>query len=227
MRWHDPELGFVPPDQFIPVAERLGFIDQVTRLVTIQAMAEARRAQSQGVPIKIAINLSPTELTHASFLSRLHRLLEWAPDASGWLTFEITESGVIHDLKAAAQLLTQVREAGFRVALDDFGTGYSALSTLQMLPIDSVKLDRTFVWGIEHDEKHRRLTGSVIELAARQGLDMVAEGVETVEQAELLRAMGCARAQGYLFSRPLSQPDWAELRAAKNVPTAQNSFGNG
>lgn len=111
VRWVDPDLGFVPPDQFIPVAERLGLIDQVTRLVAMQAMKEARRAQSVGVPVKIAVNLSPTELNHAAFLTRLHRLLEWAPDATNWLTFEITESGVIHDLKAAATLLTQWRAA--------------------------------------------------------------------------------------------------------------------
>lgn len=105
-----------------------------------------------------------------------------------------------------------MRDAGFRVALDDFGTGYSALSTLQLLPIDTVKLDRTFVWGIEKAQRQRLLTGSVIELAARQGLDMIAEGVQTMEQAALLRDMGCAHAQGYLFSRPLAQPDWLELQ---------------
>jgi len=215
-RWTDPEVGVVTPDEFIPLAEQLGLIGQVSRFVTREALRVAQDAErTLGRPLRVAVNVSPAELLDRQFLPRVVQLLDCHPDASKFIAFEITESGVVHDLVAAAATLHRLREHGFRVSLDDFGTGYSALSTLQALPIDSVKLDRTFVWGIEQDARQHVLTRSVVELAGRLGMEVVAEGVETVEQARLLQEMGCTYAQGYLFSRPQARPDWGSFVAGR------------
>lgn len=204
VRWTDDELGFVPPDQFIPVAEQVGLIPLVSRLVVRHAYRQARLvSETAGRPVRVSVNVSPIELAHPEFLNRVERLLRRVPDAPRFLSMEVTESGLLQDLKEAARKLEALREMGIRVALDDFGTGFSALSTLQALPIDTVKIDRAFVSGIERDARQRTLTSAVVRLAHELGMDVVAEGIETPAQARLLRDMGCTYGQGYLFSRPI------------------------
>ncbi|THF87016.1 EAL domain-containing protein [Deinococcus sp. KSM4-11] len=212
VRWIDEELGVVPPDQFIPIAERLGQVHRITDFVIEAALVEARRASGLlGRPVRIAVNLSPTELNAPDFMDRVYTLLSVHPDAPELLAFEVTEGAVLKNLTAAVATLTTLRQLGFGLALDDFGTGYSALGMLQHLPIHHLKLDRTFVWGIEGSDRQQILTHSVVELARRLNIDVVAEGIETSMHDLMLREMHCAFGQGYLYSRPTAQPDWQAL----------------
>ncbi|WP_309570061.1 EAL domain-containing protein [Deinococcus sp.] len=212
IRWIDDELGVVPPGVFIPIAERLGQVHRITDFVIEAALVEARRAsQLLGRTVRIAVNLSPTELNAPDFMERVYTLLGVHPDAPALLAFEVTEGAVLKNLKAAVATLTTLRELGFGLALDDFGTGYSALGMLQHLPIHHLKLDRTFVWGIEGSDRQQILTHSVVELARRLNIDVVAEGIETAMHDTMLRGMQCTFGQGYLYSRPTAQPDWLAL----------------
>lgn len=218
VRWEDPEVGRVPPDVFVPLAEQLGQIHVITDLVMREALREARRASvTLRRPLRIAVNLSPNDLNAPDFMDRLHRLMCEHPDAAQHLTFEVTESGALVNLEQTTRHLTTLREWGFGLALDDFGTGHSALSVLQHLPIHHLKLDRTFVWGIEGNARQQVLTGAVMELAARLNVDVIAEGIETATHEAILRGMGCGLGQGYLYSRPHADPDWAALDGWPNV----------
>ncbi|MCD0174583.1 EAL domain-containing protein [Deinococcus sp. 14RED07] len=212
IRWTDEQLGFVPPDQFIPVAEQMGQIQVITDFVVQAALTEARRASAAlGCPFRIAVNLSPVELNAPDFMDRIRHLMHCEPDAPEHLGFEVTEGGVLEHLDVVSGHLQQLRDWGFGLALDDFGTGYSALSVLQHLPIHHLKLDRTFVWGIGGNEKQRVVTAAVVDLAARLNVDVICEGIETLEHEGILRSMQCALGQGYLYSRPLPSPDWSAL----------------
>lgn len=212
VRWIDDELGFVPPDQFISRAEQMGQIQVISDLVIERALEEARRASGLlGQDVRIAVNLSPLELNTDAFMRRITALVHLAPDAPRRLTFEITESAVLSTMSSVMETLRTLRALGFQIALDDFGTGYSALSMLRSLPLDQVKLDRTFIWGIETDARHLMLTRSIVTLAHDLNLDVVAEGIENAEQASLLLAMRCTYGQGYLYSRPVPVVDWLAL----------------
>ena len=212
IRWTDEHLGFVPPDQFIPLAERMGQIQVITDFVVRAALIEARRASAAlGRPFRIAVNLSPVELNAPDFMDRIRHLMHCEPDAPEHLGFEVTEGGVLEHLNVVSGSLRQLRDWGFGLALDDFGTGYSALSVLQHLPIHHLKLDRTFVWGIGGNETQRVVTAAVMDLAARLNVDVICEGIETLEHEGILRSMHCALGQGYLYSRPLPSPDWSAL----------------
>ncbi len=220
VRWHDEELGAVSPAQFIPLAEQMGQIQVITAFVTRAALLEARRASAAlGRDVRVAVNLSPSELNAADFMPRMQRLVAQEPDAARFLVFEVTESGALLNLEQVTRHLTTLREWGFGLALDDFGTGHSALSVLQHLPIQHLKLDRTFVWGIEGNERLQVLTGAVMELASRLHFEVVAEGIETLSHEAILREMGCTLGQGYLYSRPQTNPDWAALDGWSTAPS--------
>jgi len=157
------------------------------------------------------VNLSPLEINAPSFMARIRQLLAGEADAAQRLTFEVTESAVLSSMSSVVETLRELRALGFQLALDDFGTGYSALSMLRTLPFDQLKLDRSFIWGIETDERHHMLTRSIVALAAELKLDVVAEGIENAEQQALLRSMQCRYGQGYLYSRPVPLIDWLAL----------------
>lgn len=215
VRWHDQELGMVPPDEFIPLAEQQGQIPRITDVVVWSALREARRASAAlGRPFRIAVNVSPSELNAPDFLSRVEHLMLYDPEAAHLLAFEVTESGVLENLEAACEKLQQVRDWGFRLALDDFGTGHSALSVLQHLPIHHLKLDRSFVWGIGSSPRQRVITAAIVQLARELQFEVICEGIETREHEAILRSMNCALGQGYLYSRPIPAPDWAALERA-------------
>ncbi|NTX98890.1 EAL domain-containing protein [Deinococcus sp. JMULE3] len=219
IRWTDPVAGRVPPDVFVPLAEQLGQIHVITDHVIHAALREARRASlTLNRTVRIAVNLSPSELNAPDFMDRMHRLIHDHPDAARHLAFEVTESGALINLEQTARHLTTLREWGFGLALDDFGTGHSALSLLQHLPIHHLKLDRTFVWGIEGNDRLQILTGAVMELATRLNFAVVAEGIETTAHEAILREMGCTLGQGYLYSPPQAQPDWAALDGWATTP---------
>jgi diguanylate cyclase (GGDEF)-like protein len=205
VRWQHPEFGLVPPGRFIPVAESCGAIvdlgDQVLRLVCRQL----REWSLAGVPIlPVSINVSPKQLERTRLQERVEQLTtEFSVDAR-LLSFEITEGAVMQDAEQHLGTLHALRRLGARIAVDDFGTGYSSLSYLKHLPIDALKIDRAFVRDMAGDQSDAAIVAAIIGMARTLGLRTVAEGVESVDQLERLRALGCDTAQGFLFSRPMS-----------------------
>ncbi|MGY5884609.1 EAL domain-containing protein [Modestobacter lacusdianchii] len=212
-RWEDDELGRVPPDQFIPLAERTGLIVDLGRWVLRTACEEAAGWPTgpSGVPPTVAVNVSPVQLAQRGFIDDVTQALTDSGLAPDRLCLEITETAAITDLAATAARLQQVRDLGVRLALDDFGTGHSALSLLRALPVHLVKVDRSFIERVTSDTADAVLARLVIEAAHSLGRRVCAEGVETTEQAQQLVAMGCDSAQGWLFGRP--EPASARLTA--------------
>ena len=224
LRWDSETLGSVPPDEFIPVAESMGLMPELGGFVIEQALAESAAFldhNHHGGPFRLALNASVSQLFDAGFVLKLldaHR--RWrAGDRE--LVVEITESLFIEDIDQARDLLTGLREDGLVISLDDFGTGYSSLSLLSKLPIGELKIDRSFVQDILVDERDHQLIRSIIGLGASLGIPVLAEGVESAEQARILEAAGCARFQGYFIARPMAAAEladflarWATLRPA-------------
>jgi diguanylate cyclase (GGDEF)-like protein len=206
LRWNDPQEGVVLPGHFLPVLESSGMILQVGRWVAQQAVRACERLRRQGLgPVRIAINVSALQMRRRAFTDYLLGLLsEWPRTVNGYgIDLEITESVLLQDLEGTGRLLRELRAAGVRIALDDFGTGYSSLGLLSKLPVDVLKIDRSFVHGLPADPASLTLARSIISLASAFGLLTVAEGVESVEQLEALRLLNCDQFQGYLFCPPV------------------------
>jgi EAL domain-containing protein (putative c-di-GMP-specific phosphodiesterase class I)/CheY-like chemotaxis protein len=206
IRWQSPERGLISPGLFIPIIEKTGFVDKISDWVLNHAAKSARQLQDAGLPTKIAINASGAEL-HSHFVSRVEGALSAHQVDPNGLEVEITETSVILDMDFAASVTAELRRKGVSVVVDDFGTGYSSLSYLRTFPLDGVKIDQSFVRGITTNAIDRQIVESVIGLARAIGLGTVAEGVETQEQFDLLRDMGCDIAQGYLIAKPLVLDD--------------------
>lgn len=215
-RWHHPARGWVPAPRFIAVAEETGLIVPLGRQLLRAACQQAARWQSAGAghtPLTVSVNLSGRQLQDPGLVATVEGALAEAGLAPGSLVLEITESVLIHDAEGVADQLAALRGLGVRLALDDFGTGFSSLSYLLRLPVDTLKMDRCFVASVGRDQDHRRLAAAIVTLAESLGLHCVAEGVEEQSQAEELAAMGCRRAQGYLYGRPVPAADFeAQLR---------------
>jgi diguanylate cyclase (GGDEF)-like protein/PAS domain S-box-containing protein len=200
VRWEHRERGMVPPSEFIPLAEETGLVVPLGHWV----LDEACRALS-ALPEKItlSVNLSGRQLLQPEFCDELKEMLARSRIDPSRLRLELTESMLIGNGAAARAALTQLRGTGVRLCIDDFGTGYSSLSYLHELPIDSLKIDRSFVGAMGDDERKIKIVQSIVVLGKALGIDVVAEGVETAEQVDLLRQLGCELAQGYFFARPL------------------------
>ncbi|MGO4869775.1 MAG: EAL domain-containing protein [Roseiarcus sp.] len=211
LRWTAPDLGPLSPAQFIPLAEETGLIVPIGRWVLKTACAQTMAWRRQGLPpLSMAVNLSPRQFSDENLL----RDIDDALGASGMpperLQIEITESMVMHNVGRAIELLDVIRSRGVRLAIDDFGTGYSSMSLMKKFPVDTIKIDRSFVQDLPHDAEDRAIAEAIIGMGKALGLTVVAEGVETVEQAAFLRDHGCDEMQGYLFSKPVpaeSLPD--------------------
>src|SRR5215213_730683 len=207
-RWRDCTLGDVPPDRFIPVAERAGLIHDLGRQVLREAcQAAARWPTVHGVAPTIGVNVSPVQLTDPDFVDDTAAALRDSGLAPSRLYLEITESAAIDDFKDTAARLTALRALGVGVALDDFGVGHSPLSVLRWLPLDVLKIDRSFVAHVHEQARDSVVTRLVIDTAHSLGLHVCAEGVENREQAQQMLAMGCDYAQGFLFGRPRPSED--------------------
>jgi len=208
LRWWHPERGLVGPDQFIPVAEDSGLIIPIGAWVLEEAGRQLRQwwEDSGGRPSSVEVNLSARQVDHPSLLSTVERVLEETGLPPGAFTLEITESALMKDAVAAHQVLQALKSLGVALAIDDFGTGYSSLGYLQRFPLDILKVDKSFVDGLGHDQG-TEIVAAVVNLAHALGLEVVAEGVETPRQLEALRELGCDLAQGYLFSRPVPPVD--------------------
>lgn len=217
MRWHHPTLGTVPPVRFIPLAEETGLIADLGRWAIEEALATLVRWHRRcGRLVPVAVNLSPRQLEllrlrGESLDDHVRDVLERHGLPPHNLELELTESSLMQQEETALAELQRLRAMGISLALDDFGTGYSSLARLQQLPVTTLKIDRSLIKGVTGNARHRALLGSVIGLGWALSLDVVAEGIETVEEAEILRQLHCPIAQGYYFHRPLPEAEFATL----------------
>jgi diguanylate cyclase (GGDEF)-like protein len=203
VRWRHPEHGLVSPGDFVPVAEHTGLIVPVTRTVLRAALEQAAAWAESGRPLQVAVNLSSRCLSDVEFPAEVEAMLAEYKVPAERLTLEITESGLVGDTERPLPALHRLHQLGVRLSLDDFGTGYSSLSYLRRLPVDEVKIDKTFVLGMATDSGDLAIVRSIVDLSRHLGLAAVAEGVETEMTLRLLQEMGCDSAQGFYFSRPL------------------------
>jgi diguanylate cyclase (GGDEF)-like protein len=208
VRWTHPELGAIPPDEFIPLAERSGLIRPLTRLVLNKAVSACATWQSCAPGVGVAVNLSVKSLGDDSLIDQIDKVLKRYKLDPQLLTLEITESSIMSDPAKTMHLLHQLRARGIALSIDDFGTGYSSLSYLRRLPVNEVKIDKSFVTTIECDPDNAAIARSIIDLARSLGLTVVAEGIENAEAAQVLGHLGCGLGQGYFFSRPIQVPDF-------------------
>ena len=207
LRWHHPVDGVIAPDRFIPIAEETGLIVEIGDWVLHTACREVKRWIDHGLaPLRIAINVSARQLRRRDFCEIVAGVLAESGLPPELLELEITESSVMENPEDATLILTRLGRMGINLAIDDFGTGYSSLAYLKLFPIDRLKIDRSFVRDIEQDLNDRAIAFGTIALAHSLGLKVIAEGVETDDQLELLRSNGCDEVQGYLFSKPLHGP---------------------
>jgi diguanylate cyclase (GGDEF)-like protein len=208
VRWRHPEFGLVPPKDFIPVAEETGQILTIGQTVLESACRQAREWQQTypaAPPLFVSVNLSVKQFNQPGLVENIAELLERFQLPPRCLKLEITESVFTDNIEAAVGLLTQLRELGVQLSIDDFGTGYSSLSYLQRFPIDTLKIDRSFVTQMMENEENLAIVRTIVALAQNLGMDVVAEGVETEDQLRLLRKLDCENGQGYLFSTPLGE----------------------
>jgi diguanylate cyclase (GGDEF)-like protein len=204
MRWQHPEMGLVPPGKFIPLAEETGLIVPIGEWALRTACAQHRAWEQEGLGhLRVAVNLSPRQFQQGDLLKSVARVLAQTGCNAKSLEFEITEGMVMRNPESAVTLLQQLKDMGIHVSIDDFGTGYSSLGYLKRFPIDSLKIDRSFVTDVPQDTGDVAITVAIIAMAHSLGLKVVAEGVETREQLDFLRKQGCDEMQGYYFSKPL------------------------
>jgi diguanylate cyclase (GGDEF)-like protein len=205
LRWRDPAQGLVLPAVFLGVLESTGLIVDVGEWVMQQAAQDLRHWQALGFDtMRIAVNVSPVQLRESEFAERFVRATQWRPGERNGLDIEITEGALLDDSLSVTQTLQSLRAAGTQISIDDFGTGYSSLSRLSKLPVDALKIDRSFTSALVGDESSQAVVSTIVSLARAFKLSTVAEGVETSEQLEILRALGCEQSQGFLHSRPVA-----------------------
>jgi diguanylate cyclase (GGDEF)-like protein len=204
IRWNDPRTGLVPPGRFIPILEETGMINEVGRWALRRAIRDYLRWRAAGLPaVRIAVNVSPLQLRNRSFIAEIEQAIGIDPEAAAGLELEITESLIMADVNLSIATLQAIRALGVTIAIDDFGTGFSSLAYLARLPVDTLKIDRSFVIDMTSGPQGLALVSTIINLAHSLKLKVVAEGVETEEQSRLLRLLGCDMMQGFLFSQPI------------------------
>ena len=226
LRWQHPEHGLIFPDDFIPLAEHTGLIRPLTLYVLNEALEQSHLWQQQGLTLNIAVNLSARNLLDAELPDDVARLLDtWHVDPS-LLKLEITENTIMLDPPKALEVLTKLRDLGVGLSIDDFGTGYSSLSYLRKLPVDELKIDRSFVMSMTQSENDQQIVRSTIDLSRNLGLRVVAEGVETKEIWRDLAELGCDVAQGYYLTRPIPPQELVEWLAKPiDAPVLEKARG--
>jgi predicted signal transduction protein with EAL and GGDEF domain len=224
LRWRHPERGIVGPDVFIPIAENSGLIVEIGRWVLEQACHQVAAWHAQGHHLSIAVNVSGRQLDHDRLIGDVCSALHGAELDPSWLTLEITETTLMRDPDATAERLTALKDLGVRIAIDDFGTGYSSLAYLRQFPVDTLKIDRSFIQSLGSSEESAALIHTLIELGRTLALETLGEGIEDRAQLEHLQQAHCDSGQGYLFARPLD-PDALTAFLAENarrrMPVAQ------
>lgn len=218
IRWRHPELGLVPPAQFISMAEQNGLIVPIGAWVLREACRQGRVWLDAGHALThVAVNLSARQFADDKLLETIRNALAESRLPASMLELEITESTIMQKPQEAVTVLHQLREMGVALSIDDFGTGYSSLVSLKQYPLDNLKIDRGFVSGIPHDPDDQAITEAIVAIARKMRLKVVAEGVETIEQFDFLRAAGCDIVQGYLLGRPMPAADLAAMLSADDV----------
>jgi EAL domain-containing protein (putative c-di-GMP-specific phosphodiesterase class I) len=213
LRWQHPEQGFISPSKFIPVAEETGLINQIGQWVFREACRQLRAWQIQfpsDPPLTVSVNLSAKQFSHPALIEEIKQVLAETGVSPSSLKIEITEGAIIENVEVATEILRQLKALGIRISLDDFGTGYSSLSYLHRFPIDTLKIDRSFVTRMSMP-KNSEIVRTIITLAFNLGMDVIAEGVETREQIILLTGLNCEYVQGFLLSKPVDGQTMREL----------------
>jgi predicted signal transduction protein with EAL and GGDEF domain len=224
VRWQHPTRGLLGPDEFVPLAERTGAVADLTRWVVDRALARQRAWLEDGLDLPVAVNLAAANIVDVTLPDAIGELLERHGLTGDRLECEISEHTVMADPLRGAEVLDRIRALGVRLSLDDFGTGHSSLAYLKRLPLDEVKIDRSFVSGMVEDENDAVIVRSTIDLARNLGLCVVAEGVETAEVMDALAALSCDVAQGYYISRPLPAQELSvSLRGPARNPSASSA----
>jgi diguanylate cyclase (GGDEF)-like protein/PAS domain S-box-containing protein len=212
LRWNNPQLGSVAPSQFIPLAEETGLIVPIGKWVLRTACEQNMEWQSQGLPaLRMSVNLSMRQLNDEGLVREIEAVLRDTGMDPGLLELEVTESMIMHNAERAVKVLTAIKALGVRLAIDDFGTGYSSLAHLKRFPIDTLKVDRSFIREIPQDAEDRAIAEAIIAMGKTLSLTVVAEGVETPEQQAFLSERACDEMQGYYFSTPIPASDFAAL----------------
>jgi len=210
VRWEHPEFGFLSPDDFIPAAEQAGTIIHLTRYALNEAIIQCRTWQNAGFNLQMSVNISVRDLTDEYLPYYIMQLLKDNDVTAESLTLEVTESSIMSDLGSALLILECLRDIGVRISIDDFGTGHSSLAQLRNLPVDELKIDKSFIFGICDDPQNEAIVRSTIDLAHSLNLEVVAEGVEDVATMRRISELGCEYAQGYFLSRPIPAEELTE-----------------
>jgi diguanylate cyclase (GGDEF)-like protein len=219
LRWNDPRSGLTAPGRFVPILEETGLIHEVGRWALGRAIEDYLGWRAAGLPaVRVAVNLSPRQLRSRAIVHDLLRAIAVDDDAAGGLELELTETLIMEDVELSTDTLSAIRATGVRIAIDDFGTGFSSLSYLSKLPVDIIKIDRSFVVDMAKGPQGMSLISVIISLAHSLKLKVVAEGVETEEQSRLLRLLGCDEMQGFLVSKALPAVAFAKRFLAAAQP---------
>jgi EAL domain-containing protein (putative c-di-GMP-specific phosphodiesterase class I) len=223
VRWNHPRLGPLSPDQFIPAAEHTGVIRQLTMYVLRDALGQCRSWRDAGLDLKISVNLSGRNLFDSHIVHDIGEAIDAAGVPPSALTLELTESTVMGESQRSLAVLEGLHELGVSLSVDDFGTGYSSLSHLRNLPVTELKIDKSFVMTMTVNDQDAVIVRALVELGRSLGLRTVAEGVESADAQEMLRAYGCEEGQGYLFSRPVPAAQFRAWLARQPVRRFERS----
>ncbi len=207
VRWQHPQRGFVLPEQFVPFAEQSGHIKIITRWVLAEAFQKCAECHDRGFPIRVAINVSARDLDGLELTKTCFELLQRYLVKPESIRLEITEGAIMNDPARALQTLESLHGMGFGLSIDDFGKGYSSLSYLKKLPVNELKIDKSFVMGMVRDKDDAMIVRSTIDLGHNMGLKVVAEGIENQAELRLLKQLGCDLVQGFFVSKPLAAQD--------------------
>jgi EAL domain-containing protein (putative c-di-GMP-specific phosphodiesterase class I) len=217
VRWRHPTRGLVPPNEFIPFAEQTGFMREITQWVIAEGARFAAELASAGLDLRVSVNVSAQDIEGDGFCRNIGATLLQHRLKPRRLCLEITESGVLSETETALRNLQRISSQGVALSVDDFGTGYATLKQLQRLPVQELKIDRSFVSGLPANRGNQSIVRATIDLAKQLGLTVVAEGVETATELRMLATMGCDEVQGYFLSKPMPASevvDWVQDRHA-------------
>lgn len=215
VRWLHPELGVISPSKFIPVAEETGMIIAMGEWILREACKQNKRWHEQGFPLKVSVNLSARQIHQKDLVDMIKATLEETDLAPEWLELEITES-IFVKMEEATAVLQQIRDMGVHISIDDFGTGYSSFGYIKSLPVDTIKIDASFIRDIHHNQESQAIVKAIVTIAKSLNMSVIAEGIELDDQLDVLLKNGCAHGQGYLFSKPLATDDFSRFLNAGN-----------
>ena len=215
VRWNHPERGLIPPNDFIPIAEENGLICSIDEWVLQRACQQLHQWQTAGFALQfVAVNISSRSLSNKNLPSAVAQVLDSTEVEAKYIELEVTASALMEDPQSADKLLKELRQLGVRLAIDDFGTGYSSLSRLKSLPVHKLKIDQSFIHNLSDNIEDIAIVRAILALGESIGLEVQAEGIETIEQMRFLQQQGCTLGQGYWFGRPLQTADFTALLTA-------------